>query len=65
MSDGKHFEKGMCLHCGGAVGDDGMALAGELETGEHRLPEEVSDESTQQLETERLREFAKALGGGH
>jgi hypothetical protein len=62
MNGAKHHENGMCLSCGGAVDDDGMALGGE--SGEHEMPEEVSDESTQQAETDRLREFAKALGGG-
>lgn len=64
MVDAEHHENGRCLHCGGAVDEAGMALGGEVGTGEHELPPEVDGDTSPQLsETERLRDFASAVGG--
>jgi hypothetical protein len=66
MNDGKHHENGMCLHCGGAVDAQGLALGGEAEIDEPEsasIPEELEDESPQMDERERLRAFGEALAG--
>lgn len=62
---------GKCMHCGGAVGDDGFALGGLVEeTDSERTPPAVNavGESTQMLdaeETERsaAKRFARAVRG--
>lgn len=74
-----HFMNGTCLHCGGKVDAKGYSDGGEveedgIERGPNAMgdedddmrerPTEVSDESTQRFDTERMRRLALALKGG-
>lgn len=65
MSTEKSHEDGYCLHCGGSVDEHGMAVGGEV-ADEEMQPSDIeeTDESRQMADTERLRDFAKAVTGG-
>lgn len=63
----KHYDKGVCLHCGGNVGDDGMSAIDETSPGAGPVNPQESDDDSPQLElNKRMRRqaLADALKGG-
>ena len=65
MSDEKHHENGMCLHCGGKVDADGYAEGGMVDDdGEPGTPMPAANDSNPAEDDANVRDFVRALKGG-